>query len=128
MVRAACVLGILGALAVVVLVASGREESCGSRFDTAAWKRARRDGGNEPRSLARSVTRCRYVKPGDNKAKVRRVLGEPRRDEEQTRGEYAREWDYVIGVTNDFMGPGDAQFLSVEFRRGRVTALYISPP
>src|SRR3954466_13284470 len=119
---AAVVLGV--ALLSACGTSSGRAQSCPAHFDTKEWKHALRRGGHEERlRLARSVKRCHYVKRGDGKARVARVLGRAKRDELQTRAEYEAEWLYDLGLTNDAMGPGDEQFLFVKFSHGRVTSL-----
>jgi hypothetical protein len=122
----------LAVLAVVVLSAcgnsAGSDRPCAAPFNTDKWKRALKQGSHHQRlSLAEDVVRCRYVKRGNSKSKVARVLGRPKRDELQSRDEYASEWLYYLGMTNNAGGPGDDQFLFVDFSGGRVTRVTIDP-
>jgi hypothetical protein len=106
---------------------SDQQAGCPASFDGAAWRAALQGGSHSVRlRLARQVIRCRFVKPGDTKRDVRRVLGQPPRDELQSRRDYASEWQYLLGMTNDTLGPGMDQLLFVDFNL-RVSRIYIEP-
>ena len=102
---------------------SDQQAACPARFDTAAWRAALQDGSDSARlRLARQVVRCHFVKPGDTKGQVRRLLGRPPRDEPVSRS--AAEWRYLLGMTNNVIGPGMDHWLVVEFNL-RVNRVYI---
>jgi hypothetical protein len=90
------------------------ESPCPERFATSEWKAAA-PGSREKLRLARQAVTCRFVKYDDSKRQVTRVLGRAERDELQSPSDYRREWLYYVGETNGYMGPADAQFLSVRF-------------
>ena len=105
MVRSACA-RLPVPLAVLALAGCGASGECPEHFDTAAWRQAQRPGSDQDRvTLARQVVRCRYVKPGDSKRRVAQVLGRARRDELQSKDEYAREWDYYLQFTDPRSDP-----------------------
>jgi outer membrane protein assembly factor BamE (lipoprotein component of BamABCDE complex) len=109
------------------LLSSCDSTDCPSRFDTRSWRQATFDSDRKLK-LARQIEDCRFLK-GADKAKVRALLGRPKRLEEQHRSEFRRDWHYVIGETNDYYGPADEQALTISFdRRERVRRTAVSPP
>jgi hypothetical protein len=125
---------IVGSLIVaVVAVAFGLiadlldDEECPKRFDTRAWRAAEFDSDRKLR-LAQQVERCGILRNA-SKARVEAVLGPAERLEEQYPEEFEREWSYLVGETNDYLGPADEQNLWVSFDRdGRVRRVEVSPP
>ena len=120
-----------GILALVPLALTGCSGSdgaeCPEPFDARAWQRAAFNS-DERRDLARQVDRCGYV-DGADKARVQRLLGRKKRDEDQYPSEFKREWYYEVGETNGTLGPADEQSLVITFdRRERVKDVEISPP
>ena len=104
---------------------SGEHAACPARFDTASWRAALGGGTESARlRLARQVVRCHFVKPGDTRGQVRRVLGRPPRDEFNGQRDDAAECQYHLGMTNNLMGPGSNQLLVVEFGL-RVSRVYV---
>jgi hypothetical protein len=90
------------------------------RFDPERWQRALASPDDDRESapserLAAAVVRCRTV-AGATRDEVRAALGEPTHVG-------ARGWTWAVGLTNDGIGPGDTQELSVRFAPdGRVRA------
>jgi outer membrane protein assembly factor BamE (lipoprotein component of BamABCDE complex) len=106
-----------------VLAGCAAGDSCPQSFDSRAWKNA--ETGNDRRvELADQLKRCGYL-DGASKERVRELLGSPLR---RPRGPDGVEWEYLVGLVNDSMGPGDAQSLSVKFTGlGRVKAVEVAP-
>jgi hypothetical protein len=106
-----------GGAAVAVTVG---QDSCDDfEFDRGRWRAAL--GGPDPvgeRSkaelMADAIVRCGTVDDA-TRAEVERRLGKPDRRGRQT-------WEWGVGMTNDALGPGDAESLVVTFGRdGRVS-------
>jgi hypothetical protein len=120
---AIALLGAAGVAGVAGAVVSASADDCGGfRFSPERWRQAIDRGGgreeDEAVALADALVRCRTL-DGRTRADVRRLLGRPHRSSPST-------WTWSIGWVNDFLGPGDAEALSVRFGgrgRARVTAV-----
>ncbi len=105
--------GVTGAGAAVA-ISVGQDECDDFRFERAQWRAALRAPDPHGRTskaerMAEAVVRCGTV-DGATRPRVQRVLGPP-----HARG--PRRWKWLVGTTNDAIGPGDGQELWVEFAR-----------
>lgn len=104
------VLGLGAMLAPAAVVASWD-------FDAAAFREARAAQDDETRERQAHLAVDDEALIGRSEAEVRALLGDPDRIRRHGRGGRVLAW--TAGEVNDFLGPGDAAFLSVHFDVGR---------
>jgi len=83
----------------------------GPDFDPVEWREARAKSSENLDDLAKDAVKSRALL-GKSRPELRQILGPPDR---VRRGNHAWEWD--VGFTNDYIGPGDAGTLLVRFNR-----------
>jgi hypothetical protein len=114
------------AVAAIALAILREDSNCDEKLRPGQWQSAAAESKRLER-LADRIDVCHQL-DGATKPEVRRLLGPARRDELQTRDEYRYEWLYFVGTANDYMGPGDAQYLYVSFTHsGEVSSAELEP-
>ena len=100
-----------GVIAAGVLAIAVNDWADGPDFDPAEWREARAGNSENLDDLAIDAVESDAL-IGQTPPELRRMLGRPDRVREGNRA-----WEWRIGFSNDYIGPGDAGTLLVRFNR-----------